>query len=319
MSLNANRNDVKAKTMNDEQHPMVSVVSVNYRQEVVTCDMLDSLRQIRYPNYEVIVVDNGSEADHHALFRRHHPEVQVLRSSENLGFAGGTNLGIRQSQGEYILLLNNDTIVPPDFLSPMVEVLKQHDRVGMTSPKILYYDQPDVIQYAGAGSIHPVTGRGEKIGHLKQDDGSYAKGRPTDLCNGACMLVRRRVFEEVGLLPECYFMYYEEHDFCERARQRGWQCYYTGASYIFHRQSLTMGRSNPLKTYYLFRNRWLFMRRVQRGPSYYLFVCYFLLLGAPKNMARHLLRREFDHVQSILKGLLWNIQHQKNHRYERIN
>ncbi len=305
--------------MNDRQHPLVSVVSVNYRQEAITCDMLDSLRQILYPNYEVIVVDNGSNADQSALFRQHHPEVQVLRSSENLGFAGGTNLGIRHSKGEYILLLNNDTIVPPDFMAPMVEVLEQEERAGITSPKIFYYDQPDVIQYAGATSIHPVTGRGTKIGHRMQDDGSYGEVRPTALCNGACMLVRRRVFEEVGLLPEIYFMYYEEHDFCEHARQRGWQCYYTGTAYIHHRQSMTMGRQNPLKTYYLFRNRWLFMRRIRHDFRYYLFVCYFLLMGVPKNIVRHLLKREFDHVQSILKGIGWNIQHQKINPYEHIN
>jgi GT2 family glycosyltransferase len=297
-------------------YPLVSIVSVNYRQEAVTCDMLDSLRQISYPNYEIILVDNGAQVDRAALFRRHHPGVRVLISRDNSGFAGGTNLGIRHSRGEYVLLLNNDTIVPRGFLEPLVATLEANPGGGAASPKIYYHDAPGVIQYAGASGIDRVTGRGRKEGHLLADDGSYSRVGPTALCHGACMLVRRRVFEEIGLLSELYFMYYEEHDFCERARRRGWQCYYVGTAHIRHRQSMTMGKASPLKTYYLFRNRWLYMRRVNRGASYYLFLLYFLFLGAPRHLLRHLTRREFDHAGSIVRGLIWNIAHPNIHRHE---
>lgn len=302
-----------------KNYPLVSIVTVNYRQAQMTCDLLRSLSQVTYPALEVVLVDNGYEEDHHDLFVRHLPGLVLLKSRENLGFAGGTNLGIRQASGKYILLLNNDTVVPPGFLEPLVEVLEQHPDAGMVSPKIYYYDQPDVIQYAGTTPIDPITGRGEKIGHLKKDDGSYDHYGPTHLANGACMLVRRKVFEQVGLLSELYFMYYEEHDLCERARRASWDCYYTGKSHIHHRQSMSMGKYNPRKTYYLFRNRWLFMRRNHQPSHYWIFLVYFFSVAVSKNVLRHLLRRELDHARAIIDGLIWNFKNQKVYHNETIN
>ena len=101
--------------------PLVSIITVNYRQAQITCDFLDSLREIQYPHYEVLLVDNGLLEDESDKFRQHHPRVRVINSADNLGFAGGNNLAIREAAGDYILLINNDTIVPPDFLNPLVE------------------------------------------------------------------------------------------------------------------------------------------------------------------------------------------------------
>ena len=101
-------------------YPLVSIVSVNYNQPEATLDMLDSLSKLTYPNFEVIVVDNASTSGDISIIKRHHPDVQLIISDENLGFAGGNNLGIKASQGDYIMLLNNDTVADPGFLEPLV-------------------------------------------------------------------------------------------------------------------------------------------------------------------------------------------------------
>lgn len=286
--------------------PKVSIVSVNYRQAAVTCDMLQSLRKATYPNMEVILVDNGVVEDCKEQFLQKYASVKLIISEENLGFAGGTNLGIRHSTGDYILLLNNDTVVPPDFLEPMVELMQKNEKIGIISPKILYFDAPQTIQYAGIPFIRSLTGRGVVNGSGCKDEGQYDYCEETSLTNGACMMVRRGVFEQVGLLSELYFMYYEELDFCERAKDSGWLCYYCGISFIHHRQSISIGKLNPRKTYFMFRNRLLFMRRTQSGAGFWLFLSYFLLFAFPVNIARHLLKRDFDHVSSIWKGLIWH-------------
>lgn len=299
--------------------PLVSIVSVNFRQREVTADLLKSLDSVNYPNLEIILVDNGSEEDNTLFFKAaSQHNIEVIISKENLGFAGGTNLGIRHSNGDLVLLLNNDTIVSPDFLNPMVELIQSKENIGMVCPKIYFYDYPNVIQYAGATRIHSLSGRGSKIGYRQRDNGKFQNTGPTELGNGACMLVRRKLLEEVGLLSEMYFMYYEEHDLTERARKAGWEIYYTGASYIHHKQSISIGKQNPLKVYYQSRNRVLYMRRFSKGLL--LFLLYFLLIGAPKSMIQHLSRGEFIHAKQIIRGIWWNLFHYKiQYRHEGIN
>ena len=247
---------------------LVSIVSVNYKCPEITLEMLHSLAAVEYPHLEVIVVDNEC-GDQPFPFEAYYPEmVTVIRSEENLGFAGGTNLGIRAASGAYILLLNNDTVVSPGFIEPMIKCLDDKPKIGMVCPKIYFFDHPNIIQYAGATLIHKWTGRGAKIGYAKKDNGDYSKSQKTALGNGACMLVRKAVFEEVGLLSEMYFMYYEEHDFAYRAQQKGWETYYCAKASIHHRQSVSIGQESPLKIYYLHRNRMLFMRRFFRGFAF---------------------------------------------------
>ena len=283
--------------------PLVSVVAVNYRQTAVTCDMLDTLRACAYPALEVILVDNGSLADESARWRAHYPEVVALRSEENLGFAGGTNLGIREARGAYVLLLNTDTLVGADFLFPLVEILQRHPHVGMVSPKIVFAEPAGVIQYAGAVTHQPLLGRGVQIGHREPDHGQHDDTRETGHPHGACMLVRREVFDAVGLLPEFYFLYFEELDFAEQARRAGYGVMYCGASSIVHRQSVSIGPGNPQKTYYLHRNRVVFFRRALSGAAFAAFALYYYGVGLPINLLRHARAREWGHARALLRAV----------------
>lgn len=298
--------------MSAEKHwPLVSIIAVNFRNAAITTDFLDSIRQISYPNVEVILVDNGCQDDKEELFKAHYPALKLLVSQENLGFAGGNNLAIQQAKGAYILMINNDTLVPGSFLEPMVRLMEEKPRIGLLSPKIYYADTPKIIQYAGINGINRFTGRGLNPAKQKEDDGSYNWTGPTYYAHGACMLIRAEVFQTAGLLSEKYFLYYEELDFCELVKKKGWEIYYAGETHIYHRESISIGKFNPLKTYYLFRNRWLFMRRWYGGLSYYLFVSYFLLVGVPWHLFKHLLRGEKAHVQAIWKGIQWHLTAKK--------
>ncbi len=289
--------------------PLVSSIAVNFRKAEITCDFLDSLSLATYPNYELLLVDNGMLTDEQARFEAHHPEVRVIKSTDNLGFAGGNNLAMRQAQGKYLLLINNDTLVPPNFLEPMVAVMEADEQVGMVSPKIYYHDHPNMLQYAGRGYIELRTGRGRDTAKHAIDNGQFNEQSEAAFAHGACMLIRTKLLEEIGLLREDYFMYYEELDFSVRARQAGWKIVYTPDAYIHHLESSSMGKFSPLKTYYMFRNRWLFVRRFGSWVDRMLFALYFLTIGIPINLLRFSLKREWPHVKAIWSGLFWNLKH----------
>ena len=127
-------------------HPLVTIITINYNQLQLTCALLDSLRRVTYPAVEVIVVDNHSKEDPTAVIAAKYPEVKLLVSTDNLGFAGGNNLGIRASKGDYLLFLNNDTEVDPGFLEPLVALFESNPKAGAASSKILYHNSDEIIQ-----------------------------------------------------------------------------------------------------------------------------------------------------------------------------
>lgn len=291
------------------KYPLVSVISINYNQARVTCDMVASLRRISYPNLEVIVVDNASPADNPDVIKEQFPEVQLIKSARNLGFAGGNNLGIAQAKGKYLLFLNNDTEVEPDFLEPLVALFETNPKAGIASPKIKYFDGEHLIQYAGSRGINPWTGRSITIGHLEADQGQHNSSALTALADGAAMMVPRRVLEAVGLMPELYFLYYEELDWCERIKDSGFTCHYVAESTVYHKESVSVGKSSVLKTYYMNRNRLLFIRRNSRGWARLTSTLVFVAAALPKLALRHAAQREWPHLRALGQGLRWNMQH----------
>ncbi|MGC6431540.1 MAG: glycosyltransferase family 2 protein [Jejuia sp.] len=285
--------------------PMVSIVSVNYDQPEVTCEMLESLRSATYPNFETFVVDNASPNKCPNIIKEKYPEINLIISTKNLGFAGGNNIALKQAKGDYILLLNNDTEVKPDFLESLVELMETKKDIGIVSSKILYYYEDNVIQYAGASPINHITSRNRFYGHNEKDHGQFNEITETCYPHGACMMIRKSVLEELGLLYEGYFLYYEELDFAERVKQAGYKIYYQPNSSILHKESISTGKNSPLKTYYMNRNRVLFLRRNIKGITFFLAMIYFHLVALPKNTIKYLFQRK--HLSSLYRGVLWNI------------
>lgn len=289
--------------------PLVSIVTLNWNQAEVTCDLLASLARVTYPRVEVLVVDNGSAPRDVALLSAVFPRPRLIRSPKNLGFTGGNNLGMRLARGEYVLLLNNDTEVEPGFLEPLVAALEADPRVGAASPKIRYFHEPARIQYAGGTAVDELRGQARWIGTGEVDRGQHDVSGETELGHGAALLIRRRVLEEVGLLGEDYFIYYEEIDFGTRLRRAGWRARYVAESTVWHKESLSMGKASPTKAYYLTRNRVLYLRRNAAGWRRALAIAALYAVVGPVHALRHALAGRWAHVRAVGRGLAWHLRH----------
>jgi len=291
--------------------PLVSIVTVNYNTSSVTCELLVSISRNSYRNVEVIVVDNASVEDPTAALLEVYPAAKVIRSESNKGFAGGNNLGIREATGEYIFLVNNDTEFTDGLIEGLLEVFYAHPDAGMVSPKFHYFFHKGIIEYAGYQSVDVFTGRNSMIGCKEPDQGQYDQVSATNYAHGGGMMTKASVLKEVGLMPEVYFLYYEEFDWCEQIKRKGYKIYYQYKSLIYHKESMSTGKNSPLKTYYLTRNRILFMRRNVALPNRIIFLLYLTLFTIPKNTLQFILNKEKEHLRAFWKGIMWNVKHRQ--------
>lgn len=288
--------------------PVVSIISINWNNNHDTSEMLESLRGISYPNYEIVIVDNNSTTCDARLLKKEFPEIRLIMSRSNLGFAGGNNLGLKHSIGDYILLLNNDTVVEKNFLEPLVRLMEFDQTIGVVSPKIYFYDEPRKLQYAGTTDINVITTRGKKIGYGTIDSGQFNKIKETGYANGACMLVRQSLIKEIGFLKPEYFLYYEETDFCFRVKNNGYKVFFNPESKIYHKISSSTGKASPLQTYYLNRNRVLFIRLNFVGLIKSMALIYYVLFAFPKLMLRNIFFMRIGHLSALYKALNWNLK-----------
>lgn len=297
------------------QKPLVSIITVNYNGAEHTIALLDSLKKITYPAIEVWVIDNGSKESPDSITRQH-PWVNLIKSTENLGFAGGNNLGLKKATGKYCLLLNNDTEVPQDFLEPLVDKLETDPKCGCVSPKLVYHFAPGTMQYAGSFGFNIYTSRAFARGSKQKDEGQYNATEKTEIAHGAAMMFPTRLLKEIGLMAELYFLYYEEIDYCERIKRAGYEIWYVGQSKVYHKESMATGKRSALKTYYLTRNRLLFVRRNFSGMAKLSSVIFFYLVAIPKNLVTLVVNREWKLIVPLLRGAFWNLLHYNIHTNE---
>ncbi|HYG00991.1 MAG TPA: glycosyltransferase family 2 protein [Chryseosolibacter sp.] len=292
--------------------PLVSIITINFNQLHHTVELLKSLERVTYPNFEVIVVDNCSNVNPENEIKDRFPTVKVICSETNLGFAGGNNLGIAEAKGEYLLFLNNDTEVDPGFLQPLVELFEENPNAGAASSKIIFHNSDNIIQYAGSTCLNPLTGRNKRIGFMERDMGQHDTLKETDLAHGCSMMVPRRVVNKVGIMPELFFLYYEEIDWCESIKRAGYKIYFVPKSRVYHKESMSVGKNSTLKTYYMTRNRLLYMRRNSSGLLKMLSLMFFVIFSLPKNILTYLKQREMQHVKAFWRACVWNITHLSN-------
>ncbi|WP_350284722.1 glycosyltransferase family 2 protein [uncultured Croceitalea sp.] len=291
--------------------PLVSIITINYNESAVTLDMLKSLQGLTYSNVEVIVVDNASPIDDPDVIKEQFPKVKLIKSKKNLGFAGGNNLGVKEARGDYLLFINNDTIVPKGFIEPLVKTFAQDTTIGMVSPKIKFHWDPTLIQYAGYTRMNQWTIRNNSIGYRQKDDGRYDVACETESIHGAAMMVPKHVVETVGMMTEIYFLYYEEHDWAEMIKRAGYKIYYQPKSYILHKESLSTGKFSPLKTYYIARNRIVFARRNFKPLQLFVSLLFQTFISIPKNTITFLLKRQFEHLRAFWRAIFWNVSHNR--------
>ena len=286
--------------------PLVSIITVNFNHVETTMDLIESLSNITYPNIEIIVVDNASEKESPQIIKEKYPRIVLIESILNYGFAGGNNLGIMRAQGEYILLLNNDTVVEPDFLEPLVKKFQSNPKIGAISPKIRYFYKKDTFQYAGYTEINNWTIRNKTIGENEKDIGQYNEDRETAYTHGAAMMIPMEVIKKVGMMSYEFFLYYEEADWCLRIRKIGYKIMFVHNSIIYHKVSVTTGKNSVLKTHYLTRNRIIFMRRNIHGFKFFVAILYQLFIAIGKNGIIYLLKGDVKLANAYWLGILWN-------------
>lgn len=290
--------------------PLVSVIAINWNTPEVTCDFLRSINTYgTYSNLEVIIVDNGSKEDHSASFKAIYPKAKIILTGKNLGFSGGNNVGIQASKGEYVFLVNNDTEFTPGLIEGLLEIFDKFPDAGMVSPKFHYFFAKGTIEYAGYEPVNIFTGRNGMVGCREKEAGQYNEIKVTNYSHGGAMFLPRKVINEVGLMPELFFLYYEEFDWSEQIKRKGYKIYYQPKSLIYHKESMTTGKSSPLKTFYLTRNRILFMHRNMGLFNFVVFLTYFVFLTIPKNTITYMLRGQKEHLRSFWKGIMWHFNH----------
>lgn len=293
---------------------LTTIITVNFHQPDVTIDLLKSIAKSYTPNQvEVIVVDNGADKNMELIFQPYFENLKYIQSKENLGFAGGNNLGIKKAKGDYIFLLNNDTEIPAGCVETMISELDSNEKIGLLSPLLLYFDQKDLVQYAGFTPMNYLTGRNANVGQFERNTGQYdGKTYKTGFCHGAAVMCRKADLQKVGLMDETYFLYYEELDWCEKFKRNGKEIWFTGKTQVYHKESVSVGKASPLKIYFSTRNRMLFIRKNTGWLNTMLFSIYFTLIACPKAVFKYLLTDEATLAKYTIKGVWWNFIHGKD-------
>jgi GT2 family glycosyltransferase len=320
--------------------PKVSIIILNWNGWEDTIECLESLFQIDYNNYTVVLVDNNSHDESIVKIREYsrgeipvrteftdydgmnkpitvvEPQISsdipanksivLIENNENYGFAGGNNVGINFAieslNPDYVLLLNNDTVVDKYFLRELVEVAESHDEIGFTGPKTLFYNRKDVIQEAGGGNVDLKHCKVQEIGINEVDDDALDLYIEPDYIGGACILVKRDVINKIGVLDSKYFMYWEDVDWCTTGQENGYKCAYAYKSRIWHKYGSSS--ENYFKMYYLNRNRLYYMRKHATGSQYLRFLSYFIPYILFESIYQLIRRRNVHMSRSFFMGMI---------------
>ena len=334
-----------------ETAPRVSIIILNWNGWQDTIECLESVYNISYPNYDVIVVDNGSEDKSIAKIKAYadgnirinskffeyskikkpirvieylfneiepnggerieidaippHKRLILIKCEKNYGFAEGNNIAIRYSlkilKPQYVLLLNNDTVVDQQFLSELVFSSLNEENCGICGSKLYFYAHSEVIQSAG-GKINWLLGNVDQIGYRKKDQNDYSSVSDVDTVSGCSMLINHSLIGKIGLLNSELFAYYEDTDYCVRAQKNGYRVIFVPNSKVWHKVSGTSRKTSGLREYYSMRNLVWFVKTYSQ--SYYLFLLYLLFFKIWFNCAVITL---YHRNPSALRGYFYGV------------
>ncbi len=255
--------------------PYVVTVILNTNRRADTC--IQSLLDGDYSNHEIVLLDNASSDGSVEAIRAAFAQVQIIQLSENCGYAGNNNVGIAaalQRGADWVFVLNEDTLLASDSLSRLIATGEADARIGVVGPMVYHYDEPQVIQSAG-GQLGPQW-VAKHIGQNEEDGGQFAGPREVDWISGCAILVRRECVEQVGMLDERFFYYWEETEWCLRARRQGWRVVHVAEAKVWHKGVQRNYKPGPNVTYYTVRN-WLLLLQKHRAPlSAWLFAAWWI-------------------------------------------
>jgi GT2 family glycosyltransferase len=340
----------------EKQVPRVAVIILNWKGWKDTIECLESVYQINYPKYDVLVVDNASNDDSigkitgyalgkvrvHSKFFKYtsvnkpitifnytegeYPTSSVqeyesntlppnnkmilIKNKKNYGFAEGNNIAIRfalkKLNTDYILLLNNDTVVNKNFLLELIKAAENGPNIGVVGPKIYYYDfqgRTNIINFAGEDLI-PWKLKGIRYGYKQVDKAQYDTIRSVDKIDGACMLIKRDVLSRVGLLDSNLFLYWEETDFCVRAKKRGYRLLYVPTSMVWHKVPPSMGFYKPSTSYHFNKSRLIFVNKNLKEIDQLKFLLYFLFYRLWVELGYFLLHVNINALILTVRGII---------------
>ena len=268
--------------------PKVSVITLNWNGLENTIECLESLKKINYPNYEVIVVDNGSEGnDAQVLEEKFGDYIHLIKNDKNYGISSANNIAIRHalniSNPDYLLLLDNDTVVDPEFLTEMVKVAEADPAIGIAAAKIYYYDEPDRLQFVSGkidfwrGDLIGMRGVERVLGRKEIDRGQHDSIKEVEQVGFWCALFKRRSVESIGLFDERYFYTWEGPDYCLRTWEAGYKIVYIPKARVWHKGQ-SANKLDGFIEYYNPRNRFRFMRQHATRWQYRSFLIYFFVV-----------------------------------------
>ena len=279
----------------------ISIITINYNGLTDTCALIETIPF--NDNLEVIVVDNASLNQEADIISKRFPQVKVIKSEKNLGFAGGNNLGIRAAQGKYLFFINNDTIFKKFNVQSLIDRLESSPDIAIVCPKIRFAWGINPIQFTGYTPLSKITVRNQAIGFGEDDHGQYDTAHPTPYAHGAAMLIKREAIDKVGLMPECFFLYYEELDWSMMFTRAGYQIWYEPLCTIYHKESQATGQNSPLRTYYIVRNRLLLVKRNWCGVTKYLSYTYLLGIVGMRDICQNAITGKWSLVKATLRGI----------------
>ena len=287
----------------------VFIILLNYNGYKDTLEAIKSLEKINYNDFKIVVVDNNSTDNSFNILKEEIKDKHYLiQSGKNNGFAFGNNVGIKfalEKGADYVLLINNDTEVEKDFLNILVEDFQKDEKIGLTTGLILNYYDKSKVWYAG-GKIKWDKFYGAHLDEDKRVDEIELEEKEVSFATGCLMLIKKEVFENIGLLPEEYFMYYEDVDFCAKLLNKGYKIHYNPKSIIYHKISAASGESeSPFAIEWNTRNRIKFMKKYKNNISkiQYIKAKVFFYITRAIKIIKYILNKRVDKAKALLLGL----------------
>ncbi len=273
------------------KYPKVAVITLNWNGERWLGDCLSSVLAMDYPNFELVVVDNGSTDKSVELIRENYPQVSIVEMNSNLGYSRGFNAGLEYVAAhgaEYFLIMNNDTVIDKAALSALVVIAQSQPKAGFVTGKIYYFDHPDILQTVGKKE-DPILWNGDHVGWGEKDIGQYETIEERIFLDDVMTLVNRKMYDELGGYDPQFFLQCEEFDWQARAKKKGWKFYYTPEAKLWHRVAMSKGgEDNQISPYFDIRSHIVVM---VQNAGLRRFLRYYFWTG-------------FKMTASLLKGLL---------------
>lgn len=305
----------------------VFIIVINFNGWPDTKECLESLGRVDYDNFEVVLIDNASKEKSQAPNPNDQKfKIRSIFNAENLGFAGANNQGIKlalENNADYVLLLNNDTVVEPDFLTKLVEEAENDESAGIVGPLICFFDDPPTTPersdggrgrskiWSAGGKITNNFTRGELIAYNEKDEGQYLAPEQVDYISGTCLLIKTEVIKKIGNISEDYFLYYEDTDWCLRAKKAGWRSIVVPAAKIYHKASQSTVEFSYPYIYYHSRNGLMFGERFGNKIVVPLMSVWIFL----KQIGKLALNYKKDWARPVLRGV-WDFWRGKKGKLE---